>query len=304
MCFLKPKIDHHGIHPIGPTWDAITRVEVPSNVIELRSFIGMVNHYCRIIKQLSTKLRPLHNILCSDMQWHWDKQQSDAFSNISKIISSPPIVVNFDPSQTLVLTTDASEYGIGVVLSQTTTDDKHQIVCYSRTITKAECNYSQLDKEGLAVIFGIGKSHKYVYGRHVKIITDQKPLITLFVEHKHIPVIISPRIQRWAITLSSYNYSIEYKPGKYIPESDCLSRLPLNDTPKEDVPIPGDTVLFFEQLDTTPVTSRKIVLMTKRDHTLSKVLEMKKRGIFPLKSKDEELKSYVLRQTELSTHII
>ena len=112
---------------------------------------------------------------------------------------------------------------------------------------------------------------------------------------------ISPRIQRWAITLSSYNYSIEYKPGKYIPEADCLSRLPLNDTPREDVPIPGETVLFFEKLDTTPVTSSQIALMTKRDQTLSNVLEMTKRGIFPLKSKDEELKPYVLRQAELST---
>ena len=96
-------------------------------------------------------------------------------------------------------------------------------------------------------------------------------------------MIISPRIQRWAITLSSYNYSIDYKHGKDIPEADCLSIHPLNDTPREDVPIPGETVLFFEKLDTTPsVTSSKIVLMTKRDQTLSKVLEMTKRGIFPL----------------------
>ena len=135
----------------------------------------------------------------------------------------------------------------------------------------------------------------------MKIITDHKPLMTLFGKHKQIPVIISPRIQRWAITLSRYNYSIEYKPGKDIPEADCLSRLPLNDTHREDVPISGETVLFFEKLDTTPVTSSQIALMTKRDQTLSKVLEMTKRGIFPLKSKVEELKPYVLRQTALST---
>ena len=78
----------------------------------------------------------------------------------------------------------------------------------------------------------------------------------------------------------SYNYSIEYKPRKYIPEADCLSRPSLNDTPREDVPIPSETVLFFKKLDTTPVTSSKIALMTKRDQTLSKVLEMTKRGIF------------------------
>ena len=94
---------------------------------------------------------------------------------------------------------------------------------------------------------------------------------------------------------------MKYKPGKYIPEADCLSRLPLHDTSREDVPIPGETVLFFDKLDTALVTPSKIALMTKRDQTLSKLLEMTKRGIFPLKSKYEELKPYVLRQNELST---
>ena len=217
----------------------------------------MVNQYFRFIKQLSTKLKPLHNLLCADVQWHWGKQQCDAFSNIGKIMSSPPIVVHFDPSKLLVLTTDASECGIGVVLSHTTTVGEHPIACYSRTLSKAERNCSQLDKEGLAVIFGLGKSHKCVYDRHVKIIADHMHLLTLFGEHTQIPVVIYPRIQQWAITLSSYNYSIEYKPGKYIP--DCLSRLALNDTPREGVPIPGETVLFFEKLDTTLVTSRKLL---------------------------------------------
>ena len=114
-------------------------------------------------------------------------------------------------------------------------------------------------------------------------------------------MIISPRVQRWEITFSSYNYSTEYKPGKYIPQADCLSRLPLHDTPREDVPIPGETVLFFEKLDTMPVTYSTIALMTKRDQTLSEELEMTNRGIFSLKSKDEEQKPYVLRQNELST---
>ena len=248
--FWGHKIDNHGINPIGPILDAITHAKVPSNVTELRCFIGMVNHYGRFIKQLFTKLKPLHKIIMCRRAVARGKQQSDAFSNIRKILSSPPIVVHYDPSKPLVLTTDVSEYGIGAVLSHTTTDGEHPIACYARTLSK---EHSQLDKEGLAVIFGLGKSHKFVYGRHVKLITDHKPLITMFGEHKQITVIISPRIQRCAITLSSYNYSIEYKPGKYIPEADCLRRLPLNDTHGE-----GETVLFFEKLDTTPVTSSKI----------------------------------------------
>ena len=116
------------MHPIGPTLDVITRAKVLSNVTELRSFIGMVNHYGQFIKQLSTKLTHLDNLVRSALHWHWGKHQSDAFSYIRKIISSPPIVVNVDPSKPLVLTTDASEYGIGTVLSHTTTDGEHPIV--------------------------------------------------------------------------------------------------------------------------------------------------------------------------------
>ena len=92
VVFLGNKIDHHGIHPIALTLDAITHAKEPSNVTERRSLLDMVNNYGRFIKQLSTKLRPLHNLLCSDVHWNLGKQQSDAFSNIRKIMSSPPIV--------------------------------------------------------------------------------------------------------------------------------------------------------------------------------------------------------------------
>lgn len=301
VVFLGHKIDETGIHPIGPTLEAITNAKAPTNVTQLRSFIGMVNHYGRFIKQLSTKLQPLHRLLCSDVKWHWGKRQNDSFTNIKKLLVSPPIVVHYDPTKPLVLTTDASEYGIGAVLSHSTPDGEHPIACYSRTLSKAERNYSQLDKEGLAVIFGLKKSHKFVYGRHVKIHTDHKPLIKLFGEHKQIPIIITPRIQRWALTLASYDYSIIYKPGKDIPEADCMSRLPLDDTLNDnDIPVPGDTIMFFEHLDTTPLTSTKIGSMTKHDRILSNVLDMTKRGTFPRKTDDDELKPYVQRQNELS----
>ena len=153
-------------------------------------------------------------------------------------------------------------YGIGAVLSHTTTDGEHPIA-QSTELVSLYIGYWTLNnyyyyylfiiihEHSLkinAVIFGFGKSHKFVYGRHLKIVTDHKPLIALFGKHKQIPLIISPRIQRWAITINSYNYSIEYKPGKNIPEADHLSRLPLNDTPREDVLIPGETVLFMSSM--------------------------------------------------------
>ncbi|KAK7901535.1 hypothetical protein WMY93_018304 [Mugilogobius chulae] len=97
----------------------------------------------------------------------------------------------------------------------------------SRTLQPAETRYSQLDKEGLAVIFGVEKFHKYLYGRNFTIYTDHKPLIFLFNEKKPIPQMGSPRVQRWAVKLSAYKYNIVYKPGKHHANADALSRLPV-----------------------------------------------------------------------------
>ena len=76
----------------------------------------------------------------------------------------------------------------------------------SRSLSLAEKNYSQLDREGLSIIFGVKKFHKFLFGTHVTIFTDHKPLLGLFGEHKSIPEHASPRVQRWAITLAAYDY--------------------------------------------------------------------------------------------------
>ena len=87
----------------------------------------------------------------------------------------------------------------------------------SRTLTKAETNYSHLDKEGLAIIFGVRKFHQYLQGRRFEIKTDHKPL-------RGTPAMASG--QRWALILGGYDYTIQYKEGKNMANADALSRLP------------------------------------------------------------------------------
>ena len=109
-----------------------------------------------------------------------------------------------------------------------------------------------MDKEGLAVMFGIQRFHKYIYGRKFTIVTDHKPLLSLFNEMKAVPQMASPRIQRWAVTLRAYEYTIVYKEGKHHSNADALSRLPLPDTPK--VETSEERVLMLESSDITLVT--------------------------------------------------
>ena len=93
---------------------------------------------------------------------------------------------------------------------------EHPVGFVSRTLNVSEKNYSQLDKEGAAVVYGLKKFHKYLFGRWLKIVTDHKPLLTLFGEEKQVPVMASPRIQRWAVIMRAYEYSMQYRPGKNI----------------------------------------------------------------------------------------
>ena len=115
---------------------------------------------------------------------------------------------------------------MGAVLSHCLPDGSNQPA--SRSLALAECEYSQLDKEALVIVFGVNRFHQYVFGRLFTILSDHKPVQHLFAETKGILALISARIQRWALILSAYNYSIEYKPGSTHSNADFLSRLPLS----------------------------------------------------------------------------
>ena len=110
----------------------------------------------------------------------------------------------------------------------------------SRTLTPAERNYSQLEKEALVIIFSIKHFHQYLYGTHFTLYSDHKPLECLSSESQQIPSIASSRIQRWALSLSAYQYTIKHKPGTSMSNADALSRLPVKCTfSNSQVPLPS-----------------------------------------------------------------
>ena len=118
-------------------------------------------------------------------------------------------------------------------------------------------------------------------------------------ESKPIPALASARIQCWALTLSAYNYCIQYKPGSANSNADVLSKLPLPESPSS-VPVPGETIFLLETVHTSPLDATQIRSWTNKDPILAKVRTMILQGW--THTSDKELQPYQLRKDELSVH--
>uniref|UniRef100_A0AAQ4NRX0 Gypsy retrotransposon integrase-like protein 1 n=1 Tax=Gasterosteus aculeatus aculeatus TaxID=481459 RepID=A0AAQ4NRX0_GASAC len=294
--YLGHKVNAEGLHPVQSKVRAIEEAPPPTTVTELKAYLGLLNYYNKFLPSLATRLAPLHKLLRKDVLWTWNNEQDEAFQNSKQLLKSAKVLCHYSADKDLVLACDALPYGIGAVLSHVMEDGSEKPIGFmSRTLTPAEKRYSQLDKEGLAIIFGIKRFHKYIYGRTFTISTDHKPLISLFHEKKPVPQMGSPRVQRWATLLRAYEYKIIYKPGKEHANADALSRLPLPQTGEED---DTDQVLMLEVMDDPPITTAQVKQWTARDETLSQVLVWCLKG-WP-REVDARYKPYSQRRLELS----
>ena len=247
MIYLGHRINRGSIKPIEGKVRAIHEAPALRNVKELQAFLGMLNYYACYLPNLSTILAPLHELLAKDCKWTSGKRQVEAFNRAKDMFNSSDLLVHHDPIKELVLSCNASPYGLRAVLSHIIDGKERPISYASRTLSPAERNYAQLDKEGAAVISGLKKFHQYLYGQKFKIVTDDKPLLGLFKADKAVPTMASPRIERWALLLTAYDYELVYKEGQNHGNADGLSRLPLPDTIAR-VPTLWETILLMDRL--------------------------------------------------------
>ena len=144
---------------------AIKEAPNPTCVTELKSYLGLLTYYSKFLPNLSTTLAPLYALLQKDYPWRWTGEEENAFIASNELLTSKSLLVHFDPKLKLVLACDASAYGIGAVLAHCFPDGSEKPIGYvSRSLSKAERNYSQLEKEGLAYIFGVKKFDSYLFG--------------------------------------------------------------------------------------------------------------------------------------------
>ena len=220
-----------------------------------------------------------------------------AFEHAKELLQSAELLVHFNTDKELILASDASNHGVGAVLSHRMEDGTEQLIGYvSRSLNIAQRNYSSME-EARAVNFGLQKFHQFHYGRRFTFETDHQPLEGLLNEKKGIPTEAAPQMQRWALTLTAYEYTISYKAAPTNGNADASSRLPLPEV-QQSVPILGETMLLMEHLE-TQVSSSQVKAWTRKDPILSQVLRYTLEGL-PAAFNSEELKPYLSRQAELS----
>ena len=225
--YLGYRIDREGLHALPDKIAAMVEAPAPTNVTELRAFLGLVNYYGKFISQLSSVTYPLNRLLCKRAPWAWDKACQKAFVQLKSQLASTSVLVHYDMNLPLRLDCDASAYGVGAVLSHSFPDGTERPIAYaSRTLNAAEKNYAQIEKEGLALVFGIKKFHKYIYGRRFTLVTDHKPLMSILGPKKSLPTLAAARLQRWAILLLGYQYNLEFRSSVQHSNADGFSRLP------------------------------------------------------------------------------
>ena len=224
-------------------------------------------------------LAPLHALLQKGATWKWSEDEDKAFQESKRLLTSSRVLVHYNTKLPLLLACDVSPLGLGAVLSNRLENrNEHLIAFASRLLSPAENNYSQNDREGAAIVFGISKFYRYIYGRHFELLSDHQPLKGLLGEGRSIPVTASARIQRWALLLAGYQYTFRYKTGQSHNNADTLSRVTLPDLPHHTCE-PEAMLLVLKQLEKLPVTATQIAWWTTNDLVLSQVRTWVREGL-------------------------
>ena len=288
--YLGHVISERGIETDPDKIKALQEWPVPSNITELRSFLGFAGYYRRFVKNYSKIAGPLYSLTGGrpvkrrktkktkpklvPPPWHWSEECQQAFEELKYRLSQPPILGYVDFTQPFVVHTDASTKGLGAALCQDQ-DGQTRVIAYaSRALSKSERNYPAHKLEFLALKWAVTqKFHHYLYGNTFEVHTDNNPLTYVTTTAK-----LDATGHRWLAALSTFNFKIRYKPGKHNGDADGLSRRPHPEEPTDDdtqeLSIPAiEAICQYHQTDSEYLPPEGLSAMAESLGVTSEVMQ-------------------------------
>ncbi|XP_058977362.1 uncharacterized protein K02A2.6-like [Musca domestica] len=220
LLFLGHILSDKGINPDPEKIDTIMNFRPPTNKEELRSFLGLVTYLGKFIPDLADLTDKLRNLMKKDVKFDWGHREDEAFLKLKQQLARTPTLSYFDPERRTRLIADASPVALGAVLLQFCNNMPQVISFASKSLSETERRYSQTEKESLALVWSVERFYYYLAGIEFELVTDHKPLETIFKPTSKPPA----RIERWVLRLQSFRFKIIYQAGKYN-IADSLSRL-------------------------------------------------------------------------------
>lgn len=204
--------------------EAIDKFPTPISVTTVQRFLGAANYYRRYVPNYSSIARPLHRLCCKDVPFEWTEACQKAFEELKHRLITAPVLIHPDFGLQFIVTVDASNHGLGAILSQITEPDgvDRPIQYISRSLNKAESNYSTIEKELLSIVWAVSAFHHYLFSSSMEflVVSDHRPLMFL-MNLKN----TSSRLYRWKLTLMEYQFRVVHRKGTLNKVADALSRV-------------------------------------------------------------------------------
>jgi hypothetical protein len=213
--FLGHVISKEGIAVNPSNVQSVLDWQAPTNVKEIRGFLGMAGYYRRFIEGFSKIAGPMMKLLRKNTPFEWTEKCEESFQELKKRLTTTPILAEPETGKDYTVYCDASKNGLGCVLMQ----DRKVIAYGSRQLKPHEVNYPTHDSELAAVVFALKKWRQFLYGAKCELYTDHKSLKYFFTQKE-----LNMRQRRWLELIKDYDLTINYTPGKANVVADALSR--------------------------------------------------------------------------------
>ena len=260
-----------GVRPDNSKVSAIQNMQPPEDVKSLQSFLGLVNYPTRYSGRLATITAPLCELTKKEVDYMWGPEHDRAFNAVKDEVSTLGVLRYFDPNAKTVVQTDASLKGVGAVLLQ-----QGKPVCYAlKALTETEQSYSNIEREALALVWGLERFHYFIYGKQCTVHTDHKPLEAIFKKRlSGCPA----RLQRFVLRALKYDVAVKYVTGAEVPIADAFSRISPQPTSGNNQLPQLDIHHVTKSLPASPARLQQIREEDAHDFNMSKLKEMVYKG--------------------------